>query len=503
MSTIRRQSIISSGIIYFGIALGALSTFLQVRWLAPAQYGLLSMFVAIGTIMYSIGSLGMYSFIGRFYPYYKDFLPPKKNDMMTWALLSGLIGFLLVIIAGIVFRPQVIKIYGNNSSQLVHYYYWLFPFGFGLTIYSLLETYAWQLKKSVLTNYLREVQWRLFTLALLGLLFMGWLTDFSVFVKLYAFTFLAIAAILFIYLLSTGDLRFTLTPSKVTRKLLRFMLPIILTGWSGGMIFNIAFFFAQLIIAAVMPNGLAFVAIYTIANYTASLIQAAQRGVLAAAVGPISQAWKDRDLGRIQRIYSRSSINQLIFSVAIFLLISLNFADGILTFHLKPEYLAAQYVFLFIGLTRVVDMGTGVNTQIIATSIYWRVDFIAGLILLAFTLPLNYLLVKRLGAVGPAIADLITFTLYNAVRCCFLYWKYKMQPFTWKTFYTLLLGVVAWLVCHLLFHRQQGFIWLVIRSLTFLAIYAPGVLILRLSEDVQPIWATVRKRLRLGGGSVK
>ena len=35
-----------------------------------------------------------------------------------------------------------------------------FPLGFGLTMYSILEAYAWQLRKSVLTSFLREMLFR-------------------------------------------------------------------------------------------------------------------------------------------------------------------------------------------------------------------------------------------------------------------------------------------------------------------------------------------------------
>src|SRR6202012_6133681 len=131
---------------------------------------------------------------------------------------------------------------------------------------------------------------------------------------------------------------------------------------------------------------------------------------------PLSQAWKDKDYVRINRIYQRSSISQLIFSVGMFTLMLLNFKDGITTFHFNPQYLTAWSVFLFIGLARIADMGTGVNSQIIATSTYWRFDFFSGLLLVSMTLPLNYILAKNIGITGPAVADLITFAIYIASR---------------------------------------------------------------------------------------
>ena len=207
MTTIRKQSIISSGVVYLGFGLGAITNLILTREFSPDQYGLISgMFLAIGTIMYSLANLGMPAVVAKFYPYYKANLSSKKNDLLTWSLLIVLVGFSLVAIAGIAFRGQVIHYYKEKSPAFVSYYYWIFPFALGLTVYTLLEYYTWQLKKSVLTNYLREVQFRLTTLVLLILYLCGVIRGFGTLIKLYAFNYLLISLILIAYL-ALGELR--------------------------------------------------------------------------------------------------------------------------------------------------------------------------------------------------------------------------------------------------------------------------------------------------------
>src|SRR5205814_7384078 len=115
--------------------------------------------------------LGMLAYIYKFFPYYNDNLPPEKNDMMSFALLISLTGFIFVMLGGFLFKDLVIRKYSENSPELIRYYYWLFPFGFGLTIFSLLEAFAWQFRKSVLTNFLKEILWRLFTTILIVCMF--------------------------------------------------------------------------------------------------------------------------------------------------------------------------------------------------------------------------------------------------------------------------------------------------------------------------------------------
>jgi len=121
----------------------------------------------------------------------------------------------------------------------------------------------------------------------------------------------------------------------------------------------------------------------------------------------------------------------------------------------------------------------------------------AGMILAIMTLPLNYFLALRLGAAGPAIADLVTFSLYNAIRWAFLYRKFNMQPFDRRTLYALVLAVACYAAVHPIFVNYHGFVWIVLRSVTYVVLYGAGVLLLRLSEDVIPVWNTVKKRLRL------
>lgn len=496
MTTIRKQSIISSGVVYVGIALGVLINFMLARWFTPDQYGLISgMFVAIGMVLSFAASLGMPNFIMKFYPYYKDNLSVQENDMVSIAVLVSLGGFLITLVLGVIFRTEVIHFYEAKSAELVKYYWWLFPFGLGMTIFSVLEPYGWQLKKSILTSFLREVAFRIMTLLLIVLYLFGVIGSFGLFVKLYAFTFLSIAVFLAVYLLRSGELQLSFRVSRVTKKFFPKIRTLALQTWAGSFLFNLSFYFAQIVIAGLVTGGLSAVGVFTLAQLASSLIQAPQRAVGAASIGPLSRAWKDKDIGRIGRIYHRSAINQLIFSVGMFVLIWINYVDGIRVFHLNAVYLSGLWVFFFIGLARVADLGTGVNSQVIGTSADWRVEVYSGMILVGLTIPLNYVLARQIGIVGPAIADLITFSIYNGVRWLFLYRKYRLQPFDRKSGVAILLAAGAFLICGWLFGRFHGLGWMIARSIVFLLVYGGGVLAFRLSEDVLPVWRTVKKRL--------
>lgn len=498
MSQIRKQSIISSVVVYIGFGLGFVNTYLFARegGFTKEQYGLTAIFIAIASLMSTSAGLGMTAYISKFYPYYKDNLSPKKNDLFTWALLVSLIGFCFVAIGGFYFKDLIIRKYGSHSPELVKYYYWVFPFGLGLTLFSIIENYAWQVKKSVFSNFLKEVFFRLLTTILIVLTAVGFIASFDIFIKIYSITYLIIAAILIIFLIAGNHLHIHFTVSIVSKKFFKKIIALVLFVFGGNVVYMISTVFDSFLIASVLKDGLASLAIFTLAQNIASLVQAPQRGVISSSIAALSQAWKDKDYGRIQRIYQRSSINQLVFAVGMFALIWLNFTDGVFTFRLQNGYLDAKWVFFFIGIMRIIDMGTGVNAQIIATSSFWRFEFITGLILICITLPLNYILTKYyFGIIGSAIANLISFTIYNAIRYWFIKKKFDLQPFTVQTLYTILLGMASFFCCYFLLDKHQGFVWIVIRSALFCLLYISGVLLFKVSPDIQPVWQTILKRV--------
>ncbi len=191
MSQIRKQSIVSTIFVYLGFAIGFLNTYLFTRIGAPflpSEYGLTQIFIAVGNLMFAFSNMGMTAVMYKFYPYYKDNLQKKKNDLLTWALIMCIIGFILVMIFGFIFKDLVIRKFSANSPEFVQYYFWIFPFGFSILLFSIFEVYAWNLKKSIVTTFCREILFRVLTTILIFILSFGIIDSFDTFIKLYAFT---------------------------------------------------------------------------------------------------------------------------------------------------------------------------------------------------------------------------------------------------------------------------------------------------------------------------
>src|ERR1700682_5415826 len=119
MSTIRRQSILSSGIIYLGFALGFLNTYLFIHQggFTQSEYGLYGTFIGVANIITSFANLGMQAYILKFYPYYHDNLKVRDNDMLGWAFVTSMIGFIIVLSAGYIFKNLVIRKFSEHSPD--------------------------------------------------------------------------------------------------------------------------------------------------------------------------------------------------------------------------------------------------------------------------------------------------------------------------------------------------------------------------------------------------
>ncbi|MEJ7679547.1 MAG: hypothetical protein WKG06_17140 [Segetibacter sp.] len=63
---------------------------------------------------------------------------------------------------------------------------------------------------------------------------------------------------------------------------------------------------------------------------------------------------------------------------------------------------------MLIGIGKLIDLGTGANAQIIATSSYWKVDFTTNVLYTLLALPLNYILISNYGLIGAAYSSLIS-----------------------------------------------------------------------------------------------
>ncbi|MCY7421356.1 MAG: polysaccharide biosynthesis C-terminal domain-containing protein [Chitinophagaceae bacterium] len=496
MGHIRRQTILSSIIIYLGFAIGLLNTYLYVKHgtFTLEQYGLTRLLNDVSATFFSFGTLGVVSYIYKFHPFYKNNLSKKENDQLGFSLLIILLGFLLVVAGSIFLKPLFIRKFSERSLLFIKYYYWTLPFTLGLLLFTIFEAFAWFAQRSIFTNFLRETGLRLIQLILIICFIVGWI-NFDEFIKWFSFCYLVIALVLIVYLVRKNSVHFTFKISRVTKKFSKKIGSLMLLIYGGLIVNTLAQYIDSIIIASISDGGLTDVGIYTLATFIATTISVPQRSIISATVPVLSNSWKTKNYDEIKRIYNRTSINLLLLSLLIFFIIWLNVNDLFTVLNINKDFEAGKMVILILGISKIIDAGTGVNSQIIGTSNLWRFEVLTGVLLLSISIPLNYFLVKQMGINGSALSNLIAFAIYNAVRLFFIYRRFSMQPFTAKTVYAVLATVSIYAGCYLLLNNMHGWIAIFLRSAMFVLLFAVAVIKLRISPDADFLLANVLSKI--------
>lgn len=490
---IRRQSIFSSLLIYVGFIFGALNTYLFAKQglFKPEEYGLIQVILNVNLVFFSICSLGGPAMMSRFFPYYED-LPKKQNDLFTFVLLGTFAGFVILCLLAYFFQPLVVRKFQTTSSLLISYYYWILPYTLFYTVFYILEVQSYISKKGIAPSFLKETVNRLLVTFLI-VLFIFKLINFEQFVKSYVFTYALLIIFLATYLSKQKLVTLTFSISPVTKTHYKDIFKMMLFVYAGGIVYYLGLNFDS--INLTRQEGLEKAGIFTLSNYIASIISVPQRSIVAITSPYLAKAWKEKNLTEISRIYNRSSINLLIISLFIFLNIWLNIDDAYTVFNINPAFTAGKYVVLILGLKFIIDMGTGVNSQMLYTSNFWKFEFITGIILLFLTIPLNYWLTQKYGMIGAGVAGFISLTVYNSIRLWFIYYKFKMQPFTLNSLKTIIAAAVIYFIIYFIFKSFSGFSGMILKSVSFSLFFIAVVYFFKLTPDMQPVITAIKNRL--------
>jgi len=493
MSKIRKRSISATIWIYIGFIIGAINTYFLTHksWFEVDQNGLTRVMIEISQLIFAFSTLGVTTYIIKFFPYYKSNINSKSNDLLGIAIIIALFGFIVTCTSLFLIEPLIVRKFSKNSLLLVQYFYWTIPMAFFILLYNILEAYSYGFDKGLLTSFLKETILRLFTLIIILLKVLN-IIDFNVFIILFSFQYASIVIILAVHLKTQNQLWISFKPSRVTKKFRKKIISIISLTFIVIVVSVLRSSIDGLVLAA--KQNLGKVGIFGLAAYMVSVIQAPFRSIVAITIPILSRAWRNKDYEEIIKIYQRSSINLLSVSLLIFFCIWLNFSQGIHYFGINSEYLEGKWVFFLLGIVAIIEVGTGVNGQIIGTSTFWRFELWTSLLLTALIIPLSYFLTVKYGILGPALANLISFSIYNYIRYYFLWKKFKMQPFTIKTFEIIAISSVAFFSSYILFNNIDGILGIIGRTILFLSIFLSLSLYREVSEDFNSLFLTIKNK---------
>lgn len=491
MGIIIRQGILNSIISYIGIVLGFLLTIRFYPYiLEPEQYGLTRVLLSFSFIGVQVGQLGMKNLIIRYFPYFQA-RDKDHHGILFLAITVPLVGILLMSGLMWIFKPSIIAYYSQKSPLFTSYYTYVIPLFISTLYFEVLNSYLRSLYDSVTASFIQDVVIRLLQIVLLGFYAYGYF-EFEIFMIWFIGIYAAQPLILFIYIVLIGQLKlkpdFSFLNWEKIKDMTAYAVFSLMSGITGVLVGNID------ILMLGSMTGLGDAAIYFVAFAVGSVISVPKRSISKIASPMVATAFRHSNFGKIQEIYHKTSLNQIIVGVLIFIGIWANLNN--LMIILPKEYAGGTMVIIIIGLGKLFDMATGINGGIIMNSQYYWFNFTSSIILVIITVITNYILIPIYGILGAAMATTLSILLYNSVKLIFVWIKLDMQPFTISAFWISCIGA-----CVLLLALQVGMIYnvyidIIVRSSAMSLLYIGTIYFFDMSKDLNKMLVSIQKRLQ-------
>lgn len=493
MGVIKRQGIKRTIVTYVGVALGFIST-LFIYPLALETYGFIQFLIATATFLVPFATLGINSLTIRFFPDFQN--EENGHHGLLGLLFSGTtISLVLFTILFYFFQLPFYKILETlNFDSLVfsENAFTILTLVLLLSFIDILLNYISNFKRVVVPEILNNLLIKITIPAIILLLFFN--SIFNNIVKpaiigMYAFILLS----LFIYLHSLNQLKLKINFSFLEKPLLKKMAVFAAYGIFGSIGAVMAFRIDTIMVSSMIDlktNG-----IYNIAFFIANAIAIPFASIIAIAGPIISSSWKENDMEEISSIYQKSSLTLLIAGVFLFLLAWLSLDDILKITGKYDELVLGKYVVLFLGIGKIIDMTTGINSHIIAYSKYFRFNLFAILFLAVINIMTNYMLIPKYQMVGAAMATALSLTLFNIIKFTFIWAKFKMQPLTWATAKILLIAGIVYLIVYFTPTTSIPIVNILIRSALITVLFIIPVLYFNISPDITQMVCQGRDRV--------
>lgn len=493
MGVVIRQSFKSLIVQYLGIVVG----YFNIVWLFPKclpleEIGLLRFVTEMGIFLAFFAQIGVPNAVNKFYPYFRN---KEKNDngFQFWVTITPLIGIVLFCGIFILIKPLFVDYYQTNSPLVIDYFWYFIPFTIIFVYLNVSEQYCTTQMRIVVPKLIRDVYLRVATSVLLILTYYKFLSFDQLMLSLcVAYLIGLIINIAYIYKYFGINLTYDntiLKDVKFRNEILWFLGFVIVVGIGSTVVNKI-----DNIMVSGLINLSSFT-IYSTALFIATVIEMPYRSISQISTPIVAEALKSNDLKTVNDIYKKSSINQSLIGIFIFLAVWIN-ADNI--FSMMPNgdaFREGKYVILFIGLSKVFDLLTGVNAAIMGNSKFYYYGIYFVFLLAGIAIFLNNLFIPIYGIVGVGIATAISIFIYAGSITFFVKIKTGLHPFSIKTLQLLLVSIAAFMLNLVIPVFENIFVDIFVRSTIVLGVYSAINLMAKTSEEMNNTLLVLFKKI--------
>lgn len=259
------------------------------------------------------------------------------------------------------------------------------------------------------------------------------------------------------------------------REIFRVALFGIIAGFSGTAVISIDKYMINHYL------GLDAAGIYSVCFYFGTLILMPARAIRKISSIVIAESWKRNDTDEIGKIYSKSTITQMVIGLYLFMGVWLNI-DNI--FSIIPDYSSGRYVIFFIGLAYVLEMSAGLSGMIMLNSGYYAFFSYLTLFNVLLIVINNMIFIPIFQITGGAIASAITILLFAVFRFIFLKLKFGLNPYNYKHLIVLAVSLVSFAAVYFLPASDNAIIDIGIKGSVLSILFGMLIFFTKVSEDI-------------------
>jgi O-antigen/teichoic acid export membrane protein len=477
MGVIQRQSIKQSIINYLAVGIAAIST-IFIYPLDKDTYGLARFVIDTAQMAAPFILMGFSGVSIRFFPQFKD-EEKGHRGFLFFLVLSVSIGSVVFIFLALLFKDQFYGMFEEKPPIYRQFLPYLVPLAIITAFLQLFVNYSSNFHRiaipAVFPNLIKV------GLPILILLFIWQMIAIEQVVDgiMITFTLALIGSVGYLFWLRQLKLKpdFSLLTKKRLKAIRAFAVFSLFSSVGSVLAFRIDSFMVTKILDF-QSNGA-----YNISLFIANVI-AIPTVAVAQISGPIiTTSIQENNFEHVKKLYQGTSINLLVVGLLLFIGIMASIADLFSLMPKSEEMQGGVMIVFLIGLAKLIDMGTSINNQIISYSKYYRFGFYSILLMAAFNIFANLILIPRFQIVGAAAATLASLTLYNLVKLVFIQWRFNMQPFSWKTLWLLAIAGAVYLLGVLIPSTGSALLDILVKSTVIGGAYIGAVVYLNISLE--------------------
>jgi O-antigen/teichoic acid export membrane protein len=498
MGVVIRQGLKGTFWNYIGVLLGALNImWVFPYYLQPEEIGIYRVVIDLGSLFAIFAGLGTANIADRFYVKIEDRF---RNSFLIFILGAGFLGFVLFTGIYWLFDDYFYQLFADNAEVLSEYKIDILILT-GCFVFLSIYDSLYRVKLNIIYPvFSREILLRVVVLiATIGV--GAGVLYFSGFMLWVLVSYVvAVVVLLFLYYwkyLKQNEWSWFWPSRSLAKELSAYAFVILIGGGSAVLISKID----VLMIVGMMPDGLTQVAVYALGFFIASIIEIPRRSISQISTPLISNAWHDNDTNYLHDVYARSVINLLVIGGWIFILIWISINDLISIIPQHELYAGCKQVVFWVGLGKVINMASGLCSEIILQSKYYRFNIYSIFVLVILISVFNYIFIPWYGIEGAAMGTALAIFLYNALKMAFMYYQLKSNPFSWNLLLVIGMGVLLWLPFYFIHYAPNSLVmiilWVSLKSLIVSVVLALLLYFTKVAPDFNHIMNSMLLKLGL------